>query len=58
MKEQLIWERTVNIQGRPGKNVPMDLHMEHINRAYKGAMATLGSNMHEVVLVKVLVRLR
>ena len=30
-----------------GKNVSMDLHMEHINRACKNAMGTLGSNICE-----------
>lgn len=33
--------------GRRGKNVAMDLHMEHINRASKGPMGTLGSNINE-----------
>lgn len=45
MKEQLLWDRTVNIHGKPGKNVAMDLHMEHINRACKEAMGNLGSNI-------------
>ena len=42
-----MWERTVNIHGRPGRNVSMDLHMEQINRACKNAMGTLGSNIGE-----------
>lgn len=44
MKEQLMWERTINTHGRIGKNVSMDLHMEHINRACKTQMGTLGPN--------------
>ena len=48
MKEQLLWDRTVNIHGRPGKNVAMDLHMEHINRACKEAMGNQGSNIGDI----------
>lgn len=32
LKKQLLWSRTVNTSGRPGKNIPCDLHMEHLNR--------------------------
>ena len=53
MKKQVMWERTVNIHGRPGKNVPMDLHMEHINRACKEAMGSLGSNINEEAVARI-----
>lgn len=43
MKAQLMWERN----GRTGKNVSMDLHMEHINRACKMSMGSLGPNTSE-----------
>ena len=42
MKNQLLWSRTVNTSGRPGHNIPCDLHMEHINRECKNAMVCLG----------------
>ena len=29
---QLKWSRTVNVHGRPGRNIAGDLHMEHLNR--------------------------
>ena len=45
IKEQLLWSRTVNIHGKPGKNVPMDLHMEHLNREVKRAVSHLGPNV-------------
>ena len=45
MKQQLLWDRTVNIYGRQRKNVPMNLHMEHINRTCKEAMANIGSSI-------------
>ena len=47
MKEQLMWERTINVHGKPGKNVSMDLHMEHINRSCKTQMGVLGPNTSE-----------
>ena len=42
-----------DIHGRPGKNVYMDLDMEHINRACKGAMGTLGSNINEELVSRI-----
>ena len=33
MKQQIMWERTVNVHGKQGRNVSMDLHMEHIKSA-------------------------
>ena len=45
LKKQLLWSRTVNTSGRPGKNIPCDLHMEHLNRECKQAMGTLGPNI-------------
>lgn len=32
MKQQMMYSRFVNIRGILGKNVPCDLHMEHLNR--------------------------
>lgn len=43
-KKQLLWSRTVNIHGKPGKNIPMDLHMKHLNRMFKNAICKLGPN--------------
>ena len=45
MKQQMMWERTVNVHGKPGRNVSMDLHMEHINKECKQAMDSLASNI-------------
>ena len=35
IKHNLIWERTVNVRGGVRKNIPKDLHCEHINKEYK-----------------------
>ena len=42
--DQLLWCRFVNTTGRPGKNIAMDLHMEHLNRVCKDAIRSLGAN--------------
>lgn len=45
MAAQLKWNRTINIHGRPGKNVPCDLHLEHLNKEAKQSISGLGSNI-------------
>lgn len=47
MAAQLKWSRTVNVHGRPGRNIPCDLHMEHLNRVCKGAISSLGPNISD-----------
>ena len=53
MAHQLLWSRTVNTHGRPGKNIPCDLHMEHINREAKSALSGLGSNITDTAVTRV-----
>ena len=53
MKQQLVWSRTVNTHGRPGKNISMDLHMEHLNRECKAAISGLGANVTEQAVKRV-----
>lgn len=45
LSQQLIWSRFVNTHGQPGKNIPCDLHLEHLNRALKTAICHLGANV-------------
>lgn len=45
LSQQLIWSRYVNTHGQPGKNIPCDLHLEHLNRALKTAICHLGANI-------------
>lgn len=42
---QLQWSRFVNTHGREGCNIPMDLHLEHLNRLFKTVLAGLHSNI-------------
>ena len=44
---ELVWSRFVNVCGRPGKNIPNDLHMEHLNRLIKTSLKGLGANKTE-----------
>ena len=43
LSRALLYNQFVNVHGRPGKNIPADLHMEHLNRIAKGAIKGLGA---------------
>lgn len=51
--QQLIWSRFVNVHGLPGKNIPADLHQEHLNRLLKEAVHGLGSNKTEQAITRI-----
>ena len=51
-KAQLMWSRTVNTHGRTGKNISCDLHMEHLNREIKTAIAGMGSNVTDSSIIR------
>ena len=53
MTTQLKYNRTVNIHGRKGKNIPCDLHIEHLNRECKESLITLGSNLTDNAIQRV-----
>ena len=44
------WNRTINVHGKSGKNIPVDLHMEHLNRRLKKAIRSIGSNVHPMAI--------
>ena len=44
---QLKWSRCINTTNIAGRNIPMDLHLEYLNRRVKGTMRNMGSNMTE-----------
>ena len=52
LSHQLQWSRFVNTRGKPGKNIPCDLHMEHMNRIVKNAVRGLGANKAENAIVR------
>ena len=41
---ELVWSRFINTRGQPGKNIPNDLHCEHLNRLCKTAVRGLMAN--------------
>ena len=45
--ESLVWNRTVNIKGGAGKNISMDLRMEHLINLIKECLKHLGPNITE-----------
>ena len=53
LAQQLLWSRFVNLSGRPGHNVPVDMHMEHLNKVAKGAISFLGSNKSEKAIKRI-----
>lgn len=53
LARELLYTRFINTHGRPGKNIPADLHMEHLNKIAKDAIRGLGSNKSEKAIVRV-----
>lgn len=51
--KQLLWSRTINTHGRPGKNVLCDLHLEHMNRECKTAIGHIGANISNKTVSRV-----
>ena len=53
LRNELLYSRFINVHGRPGKNIPCDLHMEHLNQFAKEAIKGLGANKTEAAIVRV-----
>ena len=52
LAEQFIWGRFINTHGGLGRNIPAGLHMEHLNRICKQAVAHLGANKTPPIHIK------
>lgn len=50
--EQLIWSRFANTHGVRGRNIPLDLHLEHLNRLCKNSIHGLGPNRKDEAIVR------
>lgn len=48
-----IWNRSVNNSGVIGKNIPLDLDVEHSNNYLKQAMKNLGPNLTEKAVSRI-----
>ena len=44
LSHQLTWGRFINTHGGLGRNIPCDLHNEHINKLYKNIISNMGAN--------------
>jgi len=53
LSSQLKWNRFVNTHGRTGRNIPVDLEMEHLNKIAKSGLRYLGSNKSEESIKRV-----
>ena len=51
---QLVWGRFINVHGLPGRNIPCDLYMEHLNRVVKDVVHGLKANKTPEALVRVI----
>ena len=49
---QLKWSRVVNVHGGTGRNMPVDLHNEHLNRVLKDSVGDMGANLSEGAIVQ------
>ena len=47
---QVMWHRFVNTKGAIGRNIPCDLHNEHINKQVKYIIQNMGTNLTEASL--------
>ena len=52
VQHQLMWSRVVNTRCGEGKNVPVDLHNEHLNRKLKDVVSGVGANITEDLIVE------
>ena len=50
---ELLWNRFINMHGIRGRNIPCDLHLEHLNRVCKNAISDLGVNKTETAIARV-----
>ena len=49
--EQLMWSRFINTAGIKGRNIPVDLHQEHLNRVIKTIISGMGANKTKQAIV-------
>ena len=47
LAHDLTWNRTCNVNGGEGKNIPLDLMVEHFNRVFKDDINTFRPNIGE-----------
>lgn len=51
--ERFVWNRSANNKGGRGKNIPLDLEVEHSNLFNKAAIRNLGANVTEKAVQRI-----
>ena len=52
LREQLLFSRFINTRGVFGASIPIDLHLEHINRIVKAAVHNQSSNLSPSSIIR------
>ncbi len=50
LAHHVMWDRFMNTRGGIGRNIPCDLHNEHVNKLLKHVIANMGANLTEEAL--------
>ena len=50
--QDLLNSRFINVYGGEGRNIPTDLHMEHLNRTLKDYLNGMGANISDRAIVQ------
>ena len=52
VRQQITWSQVVNSRGGAGNNIPVDLHLEHLNWLLKDKIIGIGANVSEQAIVE------
>ena len=50
LSEQIKWNRVINTHGGLGRNIPCDLHNEHVNKLFKEVITNMGANLTDTAM--------
>ena len=50
LAQHILWDRFINTKGGVGRNIPCDLHNEHVNKLLRHVIVNMGSNLTEDAL--------
>ena len=51
--QELIWSRFINSHSAPGRNIPVDLHQDHLNHVCKDSIRGLQFNKVETAIIRI-----
>ena len=47
--QDILWDHFINTKGGEGRNIPCDLHNEHVNKLLKHVIVNMGSNLTDAL---------